>query len=120
MPTHTVPRWSPLPPLNFIKANTDAALSSSKSALAVIVRDPRGTIIKVWVRLAPKLTPLQVEAMALLWAVQLASFENWTHIQFEGDSKVFFNAVIAKDPCSTWSIPHVVADIRDLVVNFVA
>ena len=42
------------------------------------------------------------------------------HIQFEGDSKVCYEAVIANDPCSAWSISHFVVNIQDLVVNFVA
>ncbi|KAL0015916.1 hypothetical protein SO802_002985 [Lithocarpus litseifolius] len=39
--------WIPPPPRH-IKIKTDAALSSSGSALAVIARDNRGTICNAW------------------------------------------------------------------------
>lgn len=41
-------KWSPPPPQSsFIKVNTDAALSSSHSSLAIIAKDPHGIVLKV-------------------------------------------------------------------------
>lgn len=71
---------TPPPQSSFIKVNTDAALSSSHSSLAIIAKDPHGIVLKVWTRDAPKLLPLQAEAMALRWVVQLATRERWSHV----------------------------------------
>ena len=57
--------------------------------------------------------------MVLHWAVQLATQENWSHVLFEGDSKVCFEVAAAKEPCNARAISHFVADIRDLASSFV-
>lgn len=80
-PCSMLPSGHPPPPQSsFIKVNTDAALSSSHSSLAIIAKDPHGIVLKVWTRSAPKLLPLQAEAMALRWVVQLATRERWSHV----------------------------------------
>lgn len=107
------------PPSSFIKVNTDAEISSSHSALAVIARDSHGAVQKVWARIAPKFSPFQAKVMVLHWAVQLATQENWSHVLFEGDSKVCFEVATAKEPCNARAISHFVADIRDLASSFV-
>lgn len=73
------PKWTP-PSLGFVKLNTNAAILDSSSAVAVITRNYNGVVIKVWARFAPKHSPLQAEALALLWAVQLARWEQWNHV----------------------------------------
>lgn len=113
------PKWTP-PSLGFIKLNTDAAISDSSSAVVVIARNYNGVVIKVWARFAPKHSPLQAEALALLWAVQLARREQWNPVQFEGDSKVCFEAILSNGDCPAWSIAHIVGNIRDLALSFLS
>ena len=110
----------PPPQPGFIKVNYDAAISSSHSTLAVIAKDPHRAILKVWARIAPKLSPLQVETMALHWAVQLAIREKWSHVQFKGDSKVCYEVFLANGPCSAWAISYFVSNIRDLALCIVS
>ena len=118
-PKPTPPKWTP-PPLGFIKLNTHAAISDSSSALAVIARDSNGAVIKAWARFAPKHSPFQAEALALLWAVQLARREHWNHVHFEGDSKVCFEAIISNGDSPAWSISHITSDIRDVALSFLS
>ncbi|XP_075636613.1 uncharacterized protein LOC142608832 [Castanea sativa] len=74
-PTQPVPqdpsRWTPPPP-GCIKLNVDAALSSSKAAVAVVARECSGHICGVWAKTISLRSPLQAEAEAILWAVQIA------------------------------------------------
>ena len=65
-------RWSPPPP-GYIKLSTDAALSSTRTALAIIARDSNGSIGNIWTKLLSQRSPLQVKAEALLWAVHIAN-----------------------------------------------
>lgn len=82
-PEPSLPVWSPTP-LGWIKVNVDAALSSSKSALA---RDHRGHVVKVWGFNHYHCSPIQAESASLLWAVELAVQEQWRLVIFEGDAK---------------------------------
>ena len=64
--------WSPPPP-DHIKINMDAALDSTKSALAVVARNHLGKVLFLWGKVHHLCSPMIAEASALLWAIQLAS-----------------------------------------------
>lgn len=64
--------WSP-PPSDHIKINVDAALDSTKSALAVVAQNHLGKVLFLWGKVHHLCSPMIAEASALLWAVQLAS-----------------------------------------------
>ena len=70
--TTNPPTWIP-PPTDHVKINVDAALDSSKSALAVVARNYRGDVLFIWGKVHHLCSPLQAEASALLWAVQPAT-----------------------------------------------
>ena len=53
----------------------DAAISQNNSALAIIVRDAHGFVLKAWSKILPKRSPLSAETEAILWALQLAKSE---------------------------------------------
>ena len=66
-------------------------MSESVTALAVVARIKNGEVLKVWAKMHEWCSPLQAEAAAVLWAIQLALSENWQHIIIEGDAKSCFN-----------------------------
>ena len=89
--TISAPAAPPPPPLNWVKSNTDAALSTSNAAIAAVARDFKGEVIKVWTKLLHLCSPIQVEASAILWAVELAAKEHWDCVIFEGDAKACYD-----------------------------
>lgn len=70
--------------------NVDAALDNSSFLLVAVARDDKGDIIKVWAKTHISCSSLQVEANAILWAVQLAMIEGWNQVIIEGDAKACF------------------------------
>ena len=85
-------KWSP-PPQCWIKINVDAALNSSRTALASVARDHHGEVLFLWGTRHQLCSPAQAEADALLWAVKLAIHGQWSSVIFEGDVKNCFNVV---------------------------
>ena len=57
----------------------DAAISQNNSALAIIVRDAHGFVLKAWSKILPKRSFLFAETEAILWALQLAKSEERDH-----------------------------------------
>ncbi|KAK9986858.1 hypothetical protein SO802_031809 [Lithocarpus litseifolius] len=88
--------WTP-PPLGWVKLNVDAALSNSKSALAVVARNHLGEILFIWGSGYHLCAPSQAEAAATLWAVNLAIQEHWKSVIIERDAQVCFNALSSPD-----------------------
>ena len=91
--------WSPPSP-GYIKLNTGVALSSTKTALAVIVKDSYGSICNIWTKLLSQRSPLQAESEALLWVVHIANQENWSYIIFESDLKICIDSLSSSVPDS--------------------
>ena len=71
----------------WIKLNVDAFVTENVTALVVVAGNKNGEVLKVWAKMHEWCSPLQVEAVAMLWAIQLALSENWQHIIIEGDAK---------------------------------
>jgi len=79
------PMWTPSPH-GWIKLNMDAALNSSKSALAVVAKDHQGEVLYIWGSGLHSCSPSQAEATSILWAVQLAIQEHWKTVIVKGDA----------------------------------
>ena len=120
-PLHTLLSLSqpaPLPPLNWIKINSDAELNSSTTTLAAVARDHRGDIVKVWSKHVKVCLPIQAEASAILWAVELAIKEQWNLVCFEGDAKACFDPLSSLDLPPDWTINTIINDIHNLARSF--
>ncbi|KAK9992871.1 hypothetical protein SO802_022574 [Lithocarpus litseifolius] len=84
--------WKP-PSSGFIKLNVDAATGPSRTTLAVVARNSFIKVIKVWAKPHHSCTPIQAEASAIQWAVNLASNEGWKQIIIESDSKMCMDSL---------------------------
>ena len=96
----------------------DAAVSQAFTSLAVVARNEFGEMLKVWAKIHDLCTPTQAKAAAILWALSLATAENWCNIIVEGDSKICSDARSkAKEPVN-WSISSIIRDAVDMSVSF--
>ena len=104
--------WVP-PPTDWDKLNVDAAISTTKVALAVVAWNNSGDVIKVWAKLQNSCSPLLAEASSILWAAQLAKSEAWSQIIVEGDAKIHFDSLYAD-----WAIKTVLDNSLCLAESF--
>ena len=118
MSAHSNVRWSP-PSIGTIKLNVNATIFLSNTALAVVVRNEHGAMLKVWAKIMPKFSPLVAEIEAILWALQLAKGELWSNIFVESDSKNNIDTILDNMDCSLWTISALVFDICFLAKSFV-
>ena len=68
--------------------NCDAAVGTEHSYVAVVVRDWRGTLVFALFKKVNTKVPVQAEAEAFLWAVQLASQMHFKKRIIEGEKKM--------------------------------
>ena len=101
--------------MGWIKINTDAAISNNVSALATIARNTKGEVLQVWTKLHISCSPLQAEASAILWAIQLAQSLNWDHIIFEVDAKDCFDPISPLDFSPNWTISNLISNLLSFV-----
>ena len=111
--------WSP-PPAGTIKLNVDAAVGLTSTTLAVIARDHTGVPIRLWAKKYVSCLPIQAEAAAVLWAINLASAEGWSRIIIEGDSKICFDALADKGSLPPWVISNLVCDVFSACLSFIS
>ena len=56
----------------------------------MVATNENGKVLKVWTKIYDLCTPIQVEAVVILWVFNLVNFENWCNIIVEGDAKNMF------------------------------
>ena len=71
----------------WIKFDVNAAVSENAPALTMVARNKKEETLKVWAKMHEWCSPLQAEAITMLWAIQLALSKNLQHIIIEGDAK---------------------------------
>ena len=113
-----VTRWL-TPPPNVVKLNVDAEILRNHSTLAIIARNDKGEVLKVWAKQSNCCNPLQPETLAVLWALQLAASESFMNIVIEGDANVCFNA-IAVNSSTPWAISSLITNIIKLSRSFLS
>lgn len=106
-------KWQP-PQQGWVKLNTDAATARKSNAIAVVARDHKGDVLKIWARIIPPCSPTQAEASAIYWATQLAKAEKWTHIIIEGDDKSCFDSLNSLSITPDWTISNIIAKTLSL------
>ena len=117
---HEPSHWAPPPPPGCIKLNVDAALSCSKVAVAVVVRECSGLVCGVWVKTISLCSPLQAEAEAILWAVQIALKEGWSYVSIEGDSKTCMDYLSPLKTNMEWCIRTLISNVAELAKSLVS
>jgi ribonuclease HI len=105
------------PPTGVIKLNVDAAIHPSVATIAVIAKDDAGCFVKAWTKTLPTVDPTAAEALAILWAIQLAYLERWKNILVESDAKNWVDAILGNSACS-WNIYTLCNDVKRLASDF--
>jgi ribonuclease HI len=111
-----LPRWS-APPPNSVKFNVDAATSKNGFTIAAIARDDAGFVIHCWSKSFPTTDPLIAETTALLWALEIARDNCFSHILIEGDAKICIEALAEPEKVS-WRIQTLVSNIKCVALDF--
>uniref|UniRef100_A0A2N9H0H1 aminobutyraldehyde dehydrogenase n=1 Tax=Fagus sylvatica TaxID=28930 RepID=A0A2N9H0H1_FAGSY len=101
-PVKSTIRWS-APAPGIIKINTDAAVRSGHSSIAVVSSDASGLVCKAWAKSVDSTDPVIAKALAINWALQLALLERYPNVLVESDSKVCIESII-EDSHGTFDI----------------
>lgn len=108
-------RWTK-PPVDFYKANFEAALfnNCNVASLGVVIRDCNGNIIgALSQKIAFPQSVEHAEALAASRAVTLARELNLFKVIFEGDCLRIIKAINTKEACHTL-FGHIIEEIRSL------
>ena len=89
-------------------------MSKNATTLAVVARNKNEEVLKVWAKRNEWCSPMQGEAVAVYWAIQLAKKEKWQHIIIKGDAKSCFDPLTTTKLQPDWSIATIISNIIDL------
>uniref|UniRef100_A0A2N9I5P8 Reverse transcriptase domain-containing protein n=1 Tax=Fagus sylvatica TaxID=28930 RepID=A0A2N9I5P8_FAGSY len=112
-------KWLP-PSGQVVKLNTDAAVRTSFSTIAVVARDANGFIHSAWSKHIEVIDPEVAEPSAILWAIQLAKLEDFQNFIVESDSKVPVGCMNGIQAEANWKIAAIVSDVNFLSLDFVS
>jgi hypothetical protein len=98
-----------------VKFNVDA--ETSKNGVTV-ARDDSGLVIHCWSKSFPTTDPLIAETAALLWALEIARDNRFSHILIEGDAKICIEALAAEPEKVPWRIQTLVSNIKCVALDF--
>lgn len=101
-----------------MKLNVDAIVFNDAATIAIIARNESGLITKSWAKSFNSCDPLIAEAVAILWAIQVAKVENWSSIIIESDSKMCVDAILIDPHASLWKIAVLCDNVKTLVAEF--
>jgi hypothetical protein len=101
----------PPPPLSVVKLNVDVAISKDFFTLAIIAHDDKGQILKASAKEHLIYEPLQTEALAILWALELVEAEKFDRIIVEGDAKTCYDILNGESLAVNRSISSVINNI---------
>ena len=97
-----------------MKINCNAAIGKDYSVFATVARDWRGALVFALSKKANTNVPLQAEAGALLWSVQLAVSFTSIKVVIEGDSKMCIEALRTQNLDVPWRISRCLIEIYRL------
>ncbi|KAK9988249.1 hypothetical protein SO802_028488 [Lithocarpus litseifolius] len=109
--------WSK-PDRDTIKINVDAVWSTVSSSIAAIARDWRGDVVFAYSKRVNTTLPLQAEAEAIIWALNLATNLDVDSISIESDSKSCIDALSCPNRDVPWRIKTICSDVLALKLNF--
>jgi len=108
------------PPPGIIKINVDAALfrETNESATALVARDEFGTVLE-WRSHRCRGHPLavEVEALAVLKAVEMAIDRGWKRVMIESDNLLIIHALNRNEEDFS-SVGNIVHECHSLAANF--
>ncbi|KAL5563053.1 hypothetical protein UlMin_032800 [Ulmus minor] len=111
--------WTP-PPADWIKINSDAALSNSEVSIACVARDDNGIIINWSSRRLSPCPPVMAEALALEMALKMAADAGWKYSIFASDSKTVIDAINSRNSDFPWAISSILDNCSLLLSSFSA
>ncbi|GAV71250.1 RVT_3 domain-containing protein, partial [Cephalotus follicularis] len=112
--------WHPPPP-HTVKLNGDGAYNESEGlgGAGVVVRNVQGLVLVAASWFYPFVTdPLSTEALAILYAMELAVREGWKRIMVQSDAEVVINEILSSSPRLS-SYGNVVEKIKSFISYFV-
>lgn len=107
----TAERWK-LPPMGWFKVNTDTAFKEGKAAGAFIVRDEKGTIVRMASRLMTSESAFVAEVRTLEWASELIEKQGWNKVTWATDSDLAVIEILSKNEPEGWSTRHLFLEIK--------
>ena len=109
--------WRPSPS-GFIKLNVDAAVSLSRTTLAMVVRNDKGEILKFCAKACCCEVPVVAEAKVVLWALQMTKEEDYQMVLVEGDAKTVMDSLQSPLSPVDWTISTIARDVQTLSSYF--
>ena len=101
-----------------IKINVDAACNLESSSITTVARDWRGEVVFACSKRVNTTFPLQAEAKAINWALNLATNLDVDSIFIKSDSKSYIDALRFPNRDVPWRIRTICSDVLALKLNF--